>query len=82
MHRAALDDFSAALALIDGERRPDALADLAIGRMRSKAGDLAMELEGRFGRHHALMCRLHLDRIKVLDDAVDEAAASKEGSSV
>ena len=36
------------------------LADLAKGRMRAKIPDLARALEGRFGDHHALMCRLHL----------------------
>ena len=54
-------------ALTGGERRPAALADLAIGRMRSKISDLAMALEGRFGDHHALMCRLHLDHIAHLE---------------
>jgi transposase len=50
-------------ALIDGERRGPVLAELARGRMRSKIPDLSMALEGRFGDHHALMCRLHLDHI-------------------
>ena len=60
-------------ALIDGERRGGVLADLAIGRMRSagKLADLSMALAGRFTGHHAMLCRLHLDRIKVFDDAVD-----------
>ena len=60
-------------ALIDGERRGSVLADLAIGRMRSagKLADLSMALAGRFTDHHALLCRLHLDRVKVFDDAVD-----------
>ena len=60
-------------ALIDGERRGAVLADLAIGRMRTagKLADLSMALAGRFTEHHALLCRLHLDRIKVFDDAVD-----------
>jgi transposase len=60
-------------ALIDGERRGGVLADLAIGRMRSagKLADLSMALAGRFTGHHALLCRLHLDRIKVFDDAVE-----------
>jgi transposase len=53
--------------LIDGERRGDVLAELAIGRMRPKIPDLSMALEGRFGEHHALMCRLHLDHIDYLD---------------
>ena len=60
-------------ALIDGERRGQVLADLAIGRMRTagKLADLSMALAGRFTGHHALLCRLHLDRIAVFDDAVD-----------
>jgi transposase len=59
-------------ALIDGERRGAVMADLAIGHMRTagKLADLSMALEGRFTGHHALMCRLSLDRVKVLDAAV------------
>jgi transposase len=59
-------------ALIDGERRGTVLADLAIGRMRTagKLADLSMALAGRFTDHHALMCRLHLDRIGVFNTAV------------
>ena len=59
-------------SLIDGERRGTVLADLAKGRMRAagKLADLSMALTGRFTGHHALLCRLHLDRIKVLDEAV------------
>lgn len=59
-------------ALIDGERRGAVMADLAIGHMRAagKRADLSMALEGRLTGHHALMCRLSLDRIKVLHAAV------------
>ena len=57
-------------ALIDGERRPQVLADLALGKMRSKIPDLALALEGRFGDHHALMCRLHLDHIGHLEEMI------------
>ena len=61
-------------ALIDGERRGTVLAELAIGRMRTagKLADLSMALAGRFTEHHALMCRLNLDRIKVPGGAVDD----------
>ncbi|WP_219420445.1 IS110 family transposase [Pseudonocardia nigra] len=54
-------------ALIDGERRPGVLADLARGRMRAKIGDLAVAVEGRFDAHHALMCRLHLQHLDQLE---------------
>jgi transposase len=69
-------------ALIDGERRGGVLADLAIGRMRTagKLADLSMALAGRFTEHHALLCRLHLDRIAVFDDAaggLDKRIAGK-----
>jgi transposase len=65
-------------ALIDGERRPWALADLAMGRMRSRIPDLAMALEGRFGDHHALMCRLHLDHIGHLEEMIAKLDAQIE----
>jgi transposase len=53
------------------------MADLARGRARTagKLADLSMALEGRFTDHHALMCRLHLDRITALDAAVADLEA-------
>ena len=57
-------------SLIDGERRPTVLAELARGKMRTKMADLSRALEGRFGEHHALMCRLHLDHIDHLDEMI------------
>jgi transposase len=65
-------------ALIDGERRPKTLADLAKGRMRTKIPDLARALEGRFGDHHALMCRLHLDHLDHLDAMIAKLDAQVE----
>ncbi len=61
-------------ALIDGERRGQVLADLAIGRMRTagKLADLSQALAGRFTGHHALLCRLHRDRITGFSAAVDD----------
>jgi hypothetical protein len=65
-------------ALTDGERRPEVLAELAPGRMRPKIPDLAMALEGRFGEHHALMCRLHLDHIDHLEAMIAKLDAQIE----
>jgi transposase len=58
--------------LISGERRGAVLADLAQGVMRTagKIADLSMALQGRFTDHHAMMCRLHLDQIRLYGDAV------------
>jgi transposase len=58
-------------ALIAGERDPRVLANLARGRMRTKIPDLAMACAGRFGDHHALLARLHLDHIDHLTSMID-----------
>jgi transposase len=59
-------------ALIDGERRAQVLADLAKGTLRSagKQADLSMALAARFTDHHAMLCRLHRDQIKLHDHAI------------
>lgn len=54
-------------ALIAGERDVEVLADLARGRMRPKIPDLQEAMVGRFGPHHAFLCRMHLDRVNGLD---------------
>ncbi len=48
-------------ALIRGERDAEVLADMARGRMRPKIPDLVQAMIGRFGEHHAFLCRMHLD---------------------
>ncbi len=65
-------------ALIDGERRPGVLADLAKGRMRSKIADLARAVEGRFDEHHALMCGLHLTHLDQLEEMIATLDAQVE----
>jgi transposase len=65
-------------ALIDGERRGQVLADLAIGKMRAKIPDLSMALEGRFGEHHAMLCRLHLKHLDGLEEMIKELDAQIE----
>jgi transposase len=62
-------------ALTGGERRGPVLAQLAKGRMRVKIPDLSMALEGRFGEHHALMCRLHLDHTGHLEAMIERLDA-------
>jgi transposase len=69
-------------ALIDGERRGPVLAQLAKGKMRAKIADLSMALEGRFGDHHALMCRLHLDHIDHLEAMIARLDAQIEAMMI
>jgi transposase len=50
-------------ALIEGQRDPVALADLAKLRLRDKTPQLVEALHGRFREHHAFLARTHLDLI-------------------
>jgi transposase len=50
-------------ALIAGERDPEVLAEMALTRMRPKIGVLREALVGRFGDHHAVLLRMHLDHV-------------------
>jgi transposase len=59
-------------ALIDGQRDPDVLADLAKRRMRSKIPELTEALTGRFSEHHGFLAQLHLDLIDNHTRAIDE----------
>src|SRR5215831_14995535 len=65
-------------ALIRGERDPQVLAEMARGRMRTKIPDLVQAMIGRFGEHHAFLCRLHLDRIDALDRDIATLSARIE----
>jgi transposase len=48
--------------------------------MRSKIPDLSMALEGRFGEHHAVMYRLHLQHIDHLEAMIAELEARVEAA--
>lgn len=61
-------------ALIAGERDPVVLADLAIGKARSKMTDLREALTGRFEDHHAFLASqalAHIDSIGAQTAAFD-----------
>ena len=57
-------------ALVEGERGPEVLADMARGVMRKKIPQLQEALAGRFGPHHALMVRTILAKVDFLDEAI------------
>jgi transposase len=65
-------------ALIAGVRDPDALAELARGRLRAKIPELTEALTGRFNEHHAFLVRLHLQAIDQRTEAIDEITARIE----
>jgi transposase len=57
-------------ALVAGQRDPNALAELARGRLRTKAPALREALRGRFSEHHALLIRLSLEHVDQLDRSI------------
>jgi transposase len=59
-------------ALIEGERDPARLADLAIHTARAKIPALIEALQGTFTDHHAFMCRHLLNQIDHLASSVTE----------
>ena len=65
-------------ALIDGQRDPAMLADLAKRRLRSKIPALTEALTGRFNEHHAFLARVHLTLIDQHTAAIEEITARIE----
>jgi transposase len=57
-------------ALVDGERDPAVLAELAKGKLRKKLPQLRQALRGRFGDHHALLVGLALEHLEHLEQAI------------
>lgn len=62
-------------ALIEGQRDPERLADLAVGRARAKIPALIAALDGTFNEHHAWMCRHYLNQLDSLSAVLTELDA-------
>lgn len=57
-------------AIIDGEQRPDWLADKAQGTLRSKRNQLRLVLRGQVTEHHRWMLRRLLEELKFLENEI------------
>lgn len=68
-------------ALIDGERDPEVLAEMARARMRSRIADLTEALTGNFSDHHAFVCRMHLDHYDHLSCQITRLTARIEAET-
>src|SRR3954470_16176275 len=62
-------------ALVEGQRDPAALADLAKRRLRVKIPELTEALTGRFSDHHAFLVRMYLDAIDQRTRQIEELTA-------
>ncbi|MFX0538188.1 IS110 family transposase [Ornithinimicrobium sp. Y1847] len=58
-------------ALIAGQRDPEQLADLALGKLKKKNAALIEALTGRFDEHHGFLAQMMLDQIDNLNAAID-----------
>ena len=57
-------------ALIEGERDPRTIADLAKGPLRGKKDALAEALDGMFDSHHGVIAGMLLDQVAFLDQRI------------
>ncbi|MEU6722051.1 IS110 family transposase [Nonomuraea sp. NPDC046802] len=65
-------------AMIDGERSPRVLAEMARGKMRAKLDALQEALTGHFDDHHAFLCTMMLARIDDLTARIGELSEKVE----
>jgi transposase len=54
-------------ALVENTATPEAMADLAKGKLRRKLEPLARALEGRLTEHHRFVLAFHLHRMEVIE---------------
>lgn len=65
-------------ALVEGQRDPQVLAQMARGRMRGKISDLIEAFTGRFDEHHAFLLATMLARIDQVEADLHELDARIE----
>lgn len=58
-------------ALLDGERDPSRLAELALGTLRKKIPELRLAMEGHFTEHHAFMLRRLLSHLNYVEEQIE-----------
>lgn len=63
------------IALVEGTRDPEILAELARGTLRKKIPQLQDALMGRFSAHHALLVGQILTKLDFLDEAIGNLSA-------
>jgi transposase len=64
--------------LCEGRNDPEALAELARGKLRKKIPELRRALQGRFSDHHALIVSRLLGHIDYLDETIEELSGEIE----
>lgn len=57
-------------AMVRGERKPEVLAEFALGRLRKKKAQLKEALDGMVTEHHAMMLKLYLEQSDQLEEHI------------
>jgi transposase len=65
-------------AMINGQRNPRALAELAKGSMRGKIDVITEALTGHFEEHHAFLARRMIDRVDAITTDIDTVSVRIE----
>ncbi len=58
-------------ALLDGQRTPSQMADLAKGSMRKKMIQLTAALDGRVEEHHRFLLEMQLERLEQVETTIE-----------
>jgi transposase len=64
--------------LCEGRNDPEALAELARGKLRRRLPELRRALQGRFSAHHALIVSRQLAHVDYLDESIAELSGEIE----
>jgi len=59
-------------ALIEGEAAPEAMAELAQGRLRRKRAELVRALEGHVEEHHRFLLAMQLQRVEATERDIEQ----------
>ena len=57
-------------AILEGHSSPEAIAELAKGKLRKKRAELEKALVGVVREHHKLLLAMHLEQIELLDEQI------------
>jgi transposase len=59
-------------AMVAGQQDAGVLAELALGRLRSKRGELRLALEGQITEHHRFLLEMYLKQLQQFEELIGE----------
>src|SRR6516162_4249677 len=68
-------------AIIAGQDNPEALAELARGKLRAKIPELRVALQGRVTEHHRFLLKLLFDQVMQLEELSARGSAHRRSAA-